>query len=124
MKVRWERRSEKRICVRVPAQLIFTNSSDPMRARTINLSASGVFCSVPESIPTLTRVQLSLILPLRVKGHVCNRILNFAAVIVRTGEGDSKDNCRAALFFSGATDKQKRLIRRYVRQHRPVTVAC
>jgi c-di-GMP-binding flagellar brake protein YcgR len=121
---REERRAERRAHARVPAQIVFASSAEPFQTRTINLSASGAYCAIPESIPTMARMKVSLVLPLRIKGRLRDRVLDFSAVVVRTEKREHGEEYRAALCFWGATERQKRIIRRYLKQQKPELAAC
>jgi len=115
-----DRRAHPRAQADVPAQVVLTDDNqEPVTAQTVNLSGSGVYLVLPEPIEAGTRLLISLIIPMRSEGEVRNHFFDFEGVVVRNeGPCEEEDSERyyVAVHFTGARDKDKELIDRFIRK--------
>jgi c-di-GMP-binding flagellar brake protein YcgR len=63
--VRKERRKHKRASLEIPLDMKHPGSDDKtVKARTVNLSAGGFYCKLPFHIPVLTKLKVSMSVPI------------------------------------------------------------
>lgn len=114
-----DRRSFKRVAANIPAQIILTDGPEAITVETVNVSASGVYCSVPRYIPPDTTLRMTLILPRVEDGKIENRLIDFRAVTVRTDHEKEEWQVhpyRVAVQFEDVPEEQQRELDQFVRQ--------
>ncbi len=117
-----ERRQSKRVEAQIALQLSGADEGFPSESITtesINVGAEGVYCHVGHFVAPLTKLQVTMVLPLRnKKGQVKNEIVKTQAVVVRCQpSGDENGGYRVACFFTGLDSGTKNTLDEYVRQH-------
>lgn len=117
-----ERRQSKRVEAQVALQLSGTDETFPgesLTTESINVGAEGVYCRVGHFVSPLTKLQMTLVLPLKnKKGQLKNEIVKTQAVVVRCQPaGDENGGYRIACFFTGVEPATKTVLEEYVRQH-------
>ncbi|MCD4691263.1 PilZ domain-containing protein [bacterium] len=117
-----ERRQSARVRAQVALQLGGLDESVPgesLTTESINVGAEGVYCQVSHFIAPLTRLQLTMVLPIRdKKGQTRNEVLKTDGVIVRCQPAGSEDGgYRIACFFTGLEPAAREILQDYVRQH-------
>jgi len=125
-KDRWsgkERRRSERIDAQIALQLSGPQDALPAESVTtesINVGAEGVYCQLNHFIAPLTKLQLTMVLPLKNrKGQVKNEVVKTSAVVVRCQpSGAEEGGYRIACFFTDMDTNAKSVLDEYVEQHK------
>ncbi len=117
-----ERRQSARVDAQIALQLSGSEDSFPTESLTtesINVGAEGIYCQVSHFIAPLTKLQLTMILPIRDrKGQVKNEVVKTEGVVVRCQpSGGDGGGYRIACFFTGLKPALRDVLGDYVRQH-------
>jgi hypothetical protein len=123
----WKGR-ERRRSVRVDAQVALklsgvdeTFPAESITTESINVGAEGVYCQVGHFISPLTKLQVTMVLPVKSrKGQVKNEVVKTQAVVVRCQpSGSETGGYRIACFFTGLDSATRGVLEDYIRQHAP-----
>jgi hypothetical protein len=117
-----ERRKAARVGAQIALQLSGADEAFPTESITtesINIGAEGVYCHVAHFIAPLTKLQLTMVLPLKNKrGQVKNEVLKSNGVVVRCQPAESEvGGYRIACFFTDMAEDARGTLEEYVRQH-------
>ncbi len=117
-----ERRRSTRVDARVALQLSGAGEglpADTVTTESINVGAEGVYCLVPHFVAPLTKLMVTMVLPVQGKrGQVKNEVMKAAGVVVRCQPaGGESGGYRIACFFSSLTDEARAVLDEYLRQH-------
>ncbi len=117
-----ERRRSARVEAQVALQLSGEDDGFPaesMTTESINIGAEGVYCQVGHFIAPLTKLSVTMVLPIKNrKGQVKNEVVKAQAVVVRCQPGGSESaGYRIACFFTGLDAATRGMLEEYVRQH-------
>ncbi|MBD3348350.1 MAG: hypothetical protein GF400_04025 [Candidatus Eisenbacteria bacterium] len=117
-----ERRQSTRVDAQVALQLSGAEEGFPVESlttETINVGAEGVYCHVGHFVAPLTKLHLTMVLPLRDKrGSVRNEVVKTQAVVVRCQPAGSEEGgYRIACFFTGLDGSTRGVLEDYVAQH-------
>lgn len=117
-----ERRQSARVDAQVALQLSGAEEGFPVESLTtesINVGAEGVYCHVGHFIAPLTKLQVTMVLPLRDrKGQNKNEVVKTQAVVVRCQPaGSEQGGYRIACFFTGLDSSTRGVLEEYVNQH-------
>ena len=117
-----DRRQSTRVDAQVALQLSGAEEGFPAESITtesINVGAEGVYCHVGHFIAPLTKLQVTMVLPLKGrKGQVKNEVVKTRAVVVRCQPAASDDGgYRIACFFTGLDQSTRGVLEEYVKQH-------
>lgn len=116
-----DRRQSARVDAQVALQLSGAEEGFPTESITtesINVGAEGVYCHVGHFIAPLTKLQVTMVLPLKGrKGQVKNEVVKTRAVVVRCQPAGNGDGYRIACFFTGLDQTTRGVLEEYVRQH-------
>ncbi len=117
-----ERRQSKRVDAQIALQLSGADEAFPgesITTESINVGAEGVYCHVGHFVAPLTKLQVTMVLPLKnKKGQVKNEIVKTQAVVVRCQpSGDESGGYTVACFFTGLDSRTKSTLDEYVHQH-------
>jgi hypothetical protein len=120
-----ERRQSARVDAQVALQLSGAEEGFPTESITtesINVGAEGVYCQVGHFIAPLTKLQVTMVLPLKGrKGQVKNEVVKTRAVVVRCQPaGSDGGGYRIACFFTGLDQTTRGVLEEYVKQHSAV----
>jgi hypothetical protein len=64
--VKKERRKHKRSTLELPLDVVDPSAGGQViKARTVNLSAGGFYCKVPFHVPVLTRLRITMTIPVK-----------------------------------------------------------
>ncbi len=107
------RQPERRRAVRVPQRvsLSIVNPREVIKAETLDLSASGVYCTLSKFVPVMSKLDLHFALPNDAGSIHCT------GVIVRVDPPNAqpgRDNYEAAIFFSDLPEKDRHAIETFV----------
>jgi hypothetical protein len=117
-----ERRRSTRVDTRIALKLSGADEAFPAESITtesINVGAEGVYCQVGHFIAPLTRLHVTMVLPLKNrKGQVKNEIVKAQGVVVRCQPaGTEAGGYRIACFFTGLDPATRETLEEYVQQH-------
>ena len=117
-----ERRRSTRVDARIALKLSGGDETFPAESITtesINVGAEGVYCHVGRFIAPLTRLHVTMVLPLKGrKGQVKNEIVKAQGVVVRCQPSGTEDGgYRIACFFTGLDPSTRETLEEYVKQH-------
>ncbi len=122
-----ERRRAPRVSECVP--LGITEDGTTFKAETVNLSATGAYCTLDRFLAPMTKLQLDYELPDPAGGRTgvgrCVRI-RCTGVVVRSEPvivSPDKGRYRVAIFFTDLSERNRSALSRFVRQRisRPST---
>jgi hypothetical protein len=121
-----ERRRSNRVDAQVALQLSATGEEFPAESITtesINVGAEGVYCHVAHFIAPLTKLQVTMVLPVKNKrGQVKNEVVKTQGVIVRCQPaGADAGGYKIACFFTGADAETRATLEEYIFQHVPAS---
>ena len=83
-----------------------------LSSTTINLSANGLLCRVPQQIPVMTKIQMALLVPDSDPQHPPRKI-KANGVIVRV-EKDQEGLFKIAVFFTEMSEAHRRTLQHYI----------
>jgi c-di-GMP-binding flagellar brake protein YcgR len=117
--VRKERRKHRRATLELPLDVKDTASGGaPIKARTVNLSAGGFYCTVPSYVPVLTKLKVSMTVPITdAAGKEEDHIITCEGMVVRVVPGTSDpavDSYEIGCFFSDIDDYDRLIIEQYL----------
>lgn len=108
-----DRRREPRIAEALP--IAFSDATGDFAAHTKNLSASGVYCTIPQFIPPMTKLSLRFELSdrgRRVTIRCSGVVVRVDPVILNTEQG----RYNIAVFFTDLSARDRGTIGRFVQQ--------
>jgi c-di-GMP-binding flagellar brake protein YcgR len=81
-----ERRKHKRASLELPLDVMDTAPHGKrIKAKTVNLSAGGFYCQVPFHVPVLTRLRVSMTIPVKDdQGRDADHAITCEGTVVRT----------------------------------------
>jgi c-di-GMP-binding flagellar brake protein YcgR len=123
--VRKERRKHKRASLEVPLDIEhLSGEGRGMRAKTVNLSAGGFYCRVPSFVPVLTKLKISIIVPVAdAGGRQEDHAITCEGMVVRTvPEKASPDvaSYEIGCFFTEISDYDRLVIEQYLAERAPL----
>ena len=121
-----ERRQSKRVDAQIALQLSGSDEVFPgesVTTESINVGAEGVYCHVNHFVAPLTKLQVTMVLPIKnKKGQTKNEVIKIKSVVVRCQPaGEESGGYRIACFFTGLDAATKTTLEEYVRQHAPTS---
>jgi len=119
-----ERRRSARVDAQIALQLSGEDGVVPgesITTESINVGAEGVYCPVSQFVAPLTKLLVTMVLPIKGKsGKVRNEVVKAEAVVVRCQPaGGDSGGYRIALFFTALDASTRRVLDDYVGQHAP-----
>ena len=111
-----DRRSHPRVqaSVPIPARVKCWAELGSEEARVGNISCSGLYCTVSVYIPVATQVEICLNVPHVGESEKHREQVKFRGAVVRAEPLESEDRYGLGIFFSGLTERARRLISQYV----------
>jgi hypothetical protein len=81
-----ERRKHRRATLELPLDVEGARAGGKaVRAKTVNLSAGGFYCKVPFYVPVLTKLKVSMAIPVKdEKGREEDHVITCEGMVVRT----------------------------------------
>ena len=109
-----ERRKYPRAAFSVPIKL-----SDPeadIVTETKNISGNGAYCSVNKSIPTMTKLKIILLVPIKKNGKKISKKINCRGVVIRNEyiRNNGNHSYNIGIFFNEIREADRRFIVSYV----------
>lgn len=88
-------------------------------AETQNISLSGVYCQLNRKIELMSKVAITLLLPVRLKTNkVVTRTLKCEGVVVRVEQAqEAKGKFNIAVFFNNLTTTAQNSLKLYIESH-------
>lgn len=116
---RYERRRAMRAPVSVEMELGDQDAGPgaALATESLNLSTEGVYCTTPHFIAPLTRLELTLVLPLDAENGRDRHLVRCEAVAVRSYPERESPGCRAyevACYFTSMAEEDRRAIRDFL----------
>jgi hypothetical protein len=119
--VKKERRKHKRASLDLPLDMEdLTVGGRAIAARTVNLSGGGFYCRVPFHVPMLTKLRISMTIPVRdVDGKEENHAITCEGTVVRTVPEKPQagtETYEIGCFFTEIDDYDRLMIEQYLAQ--------
>ncbi|RMH74012.1 MAG: PilZ domain-containing protein [Gemmatimonadetes bacterium] len=96
---------------------------DSPSTHTINVSAGGAYCRIPQYISPLTKLMVTMLVPLpQETGTVQQEVIQCEAIAVWVDpevETDDTEEYNLGLWFSSISATDRRKIARYIEHHLP-----
>ena len=112
MKSPSERRCDPRLANDVPLK-IFHDDGDIV-TKTANISRSGAYCRVTKYIAPMTKLKVSLLLPVKKNGKNSSKRITCQGAVVRTERIPTEDAYNVAIFFNDISQRDAESIADYV----------
>jgi hypothetical protein len=117
--VKKERRKHKRASLELPLDMVDPDAKGKtIRAKTVNLSAGGFYCQIPFYVPVLTRLKVSMTIPVTdTQGKEEEHAVTCEGTVVRTvPEKPSPDveTYEIGCFFTDIDDYDRLVIEQYL----------
>ncbi|MBU2063506.1 MAG: PilZ domain-containing protein [Candidatus Omnitrophica bacterium] len=112
-----EKRRERRVSLQVPIKI--GSSNFQIISSTKNISRSGLYCQVNRFVPVMSKLAVTLFVPLIVKREQVEQKIDCSAVVVRIVPEEQKESVESyhlGLFFSEIKDKDRDCISQYIKQ--------
>ena len=114
-----ERRKSPRIEKRL--SLTLTDATFDLTTETRNISARGVYCRVDRHIPYMSKLMVTLSLPVQEKGRTTPYLIHSRAAVVRSEsqiiDHGKKEIHFVALYFERLKRSDSQKIENYIRTH-------
>jgi hypothetical protein len=107
-----ERRKHPRIEKNVPLKLSWADAD--VVTETRNISCAGAYCRVSKYIEPMTRVEVTLLLPVKKGEKVTTKKITCRGVVVRTENIPDGEEFYTAIFFSDILPKDSRILAQFV----------
>lgn len=116
-----ERRKHRRATLEVPLDMQdVATRGKAFKATTVNLSAGGFYCKVPLYVPMLTKLKISVAVPIRDEaGREEDHIINCEGMVVRTvpeKPEEGRKSYEIGCFFTDINDYDRLLIEQYLEE--------
>jgi hypothetical protein len=111
-----ERRGSARLVQALPFRIEYGEYE--LACRTVNVSATGLLCRVEQKIPTMSRVEVVLVLPpaARSARPGRNRVIRAQGVVVRSEPDSAQGEFQTAIFFTQMSRTSRGHLEAYVRR--------
>ncbi|MGR3319780.1 MAG: PilZ domain-containing protein [Candidatus Anammoxibacter sp.] len=94
---------------------------DSVFTQTVNISEGGALCKVTCFVSPMTRMMITMVVPLHKKnGSLKDEVFKCEAIVVYTIPGKEKegiDHYEIGLLFASLKDKDRKKIQLYIKQH-------
>lgn len=114
-----ERRKHRRATLELPLDVEGTPAGEKaIRAKTVNLSAGGFYCKVPFHVPLLTKLKVSMAVPVKdEEGREEDHVITCEGMIVRIVPEKPVPKAKTyeiACFFTDIDDYDRMIIEEYL----------
>jgi hypothetical protein len=107
-----ERRKHPRVEKNVPLKLSWADAD--VVTETRNISCAGAYCRVSKYIEPMTRVEVTLLLPVKKGEKITTKKVTCRGVVVRTENIPDGEEFYTAIFFSDILPKDSRILAQFV----------
>ena len=116
-----EKRRSPRVDNNVPLK-ISTPDTD-LVTETRNISGSGAYCRVNKYLEPMSKLQITLMLPVKSSGKLVTKKVNCGGVVVRTENVPGEDGFNTAIFFNDIHPRDSRTLNTFVQNLMVLKVA-
>ena len=114
-----ERRKHRRTSLEIPLDVESSGLRQKgFTAKTVNLSAGGFYCKVPFHVPVLTKLRISMVVPVREgSGREHDHVISCGGTVVRTvpeKHDPSVKSYEIGCFFADIEDYDRLIIEQYL----------
>lgn len=112
-----ERRKHPRITRKLPLKV--KAGTFDLATETQNISLSGICCQVNKYIEPMTKVRITMLLPLKLKNNKTTaKKVNCRGIVVRAERPEGQENkYDIAVFFNDMRQPDINIIQRYIENH-------
>lgn len=119
-----ERRKHRRRSLEIPVDVEGSGVRQKgFTAKTVNLSAGGFYCKVPFYIPVLTRLRISMVVPVKEgSGREHDHVISCGGTVVRTVPDKQDPTVKTydiGCFFTDIEDYDRLIIEQYLVDKNP-----
>ena len=107
-----ERRRSQRAYTNVPVKILCDEGD--IVTQTVNISRSGVYCTVNRAVDVMTKLKVCLLIPVKKLGKASTKKINCEGVVVRTEPVTGTKNYNIAVFFNDIAQRDADCIADYV----------
>ena len=107
-----ERRQHPRVANNVPVKI--TSSLADFVTQTENISCSGAYCRVDKYLEPMTKLGITLLLPIQKDGKVLTKKVSCNGVVVRSENIPNEKEFYIAIFFNDIHPKDSRTLAEFV----------
>jgi hypothetical protein len=114
-----ERRKHRRASLEIPLDMQSADVREKgFSAKTMNLSAGGFYCKVPFFIPVLTKLKISMVVPVKeASGRENDHVITCGGMVVRTVPEKKTSTVKTyeiGCFFTDIDDYDRLIIEQYL----------
>lgn len=111
-----ERRRYPRLEKVIPLKV--SSQGSDLVTQTKNISCIGAYCSVNKSLPIMSKLKITLLLPEKAKQpQVKSKKVNCIGVVVRSQQSSHKGHYDIAIFFEQIREREKLKLEDYINHH-------
>lgn len=110
-----ERRRAPRAKTNVPVKILCDDGD--MVTQTVNISRSGVYCTVDRPVEVMSKLKVCLLIPVKKLGKTSTKKINCQGIVVRTEPIAGSKNYNVAVFFNDIVQRDADCIADYVSSH-------
>jgi hypothetical protein len=107
-----EQRKHPRVENNVPVKISAPQAD--VVTETKNISCSGVYCRVNKFLEPMTKLQITLLLPVKRAAKISTRKITCGGVVVRTENIPGEDFFNSAIFFNDIHPRDSRVLVHFV----------
>jgi PilZ domain len=107
-----EKRRHLRVAYDIPVKI--SGDHGDILTETKNISCSGAFCRMSQRLEPMTKLNVYLLLPVRVSDKVKTKKIACQGVVVRTEAVAGKEYFDTAIFFNNIAPKDSHAIKEFV----------
>ena len=111
-----ERRKYPRLEKNIPLKVSYPNVD--IVTQTKNISCIGAYCSINASLPLMTKLRVTLLLPEKEKNYnEKSKKVTCVGVVVRSQETREKGIYDTAIFFEQIRERERQKLEEYINHH-------
>ena len=107
-----DRRKDPRIDFSIPIKI--EQDEGDLVTETRNISRSGIYCRVNRYIAPMTKLKISLLLPVKKKEKSTIKKISCQGIVVRSEPIEGEAAFNTAIFFNEISQKDAKIIAEYV----------
>ena len=107
-----EKRHHPRVENNVPVKI--SSLAGDLVTETRNISCSGAYCRVNQFLEPMTKLQVTLLLPVKKGDKITTKKVTCGGVVVRTENIPHEDGFNSAIFFNDIHPRDSRLLADHV----------
>jgi hypothetical protein len=107
-----ERRQHRRLDNNVPLKITSTDAN--FSTNTVNISRSGVYCTVDKYVEPMTKLKINLMVPVKKNNKFISKKIKCEGIVVRSEKCEGSPMHNVAIFFNDITQQDAEDIADYV----------